>query len=90
MQLYLQVYRDAGGDDHDQADLFLASVGVFILMPMLVALIFAFIYSKDSKNACATAICLLWVPFSVLVFIFNAITPLGKLCYQILICSFSN
>ena len=86
MHLYLQVYRDA--DDHAQADLFLASVGVFVLMPMLVALIAAFFYSKDSKNVCATAICLWWVPLSVLAFIFNALTPLGKFCYQILICSF--
>ena len=77
---YLQVYRDA--EDHSQADLFLASVGVFILMPILVALVAALMFSKDSKNICAAACCLWWLPFSVLVFIFNALTPLGKLCSQ--------
>ena len=77
---YLQVYRDA--EDHSQADLFLASVGVFILMPILVALVAALMFSKDSKNICAAACCLWWLPFSVLVFIFNAFTPLGKLCSQ--------
>ena len=74
LHLCLQIYRDAG----DQDDLFKASIGVFVSMPILVALIAALITSKDDKNPCASIF--LWlIPFTALAFIFNALTPLGKL-----------
>ena len=82
---HLQIYRDAD----DQDDLFKASIGAFVSMPILIALIFATFYSKDSNINILVAV-FWWVPFTLIAFIFNALTPLGKFCYQILICSFSN
>ena len=72
---HLQIYRDAD----DQDDLFKASIGAFVSMPILIALIFAIFYSKDSNILMAVV---WWVPFTLIAFIFNALTPLGKLCFQ--------
>ena len=42
---------------------------------VLIGLIFAIFYSKDS-NILMTIVW--WIPFTVIAFIFNALTPLGK------------
>ena len=48
-------------------------------MPVLIGLFFAIFYSKDSNILMAIV---WWIPFTVIAFIFNALTPLGKLCFH--------